>query len=185
MARMRRPFSPLRRVCVGSLAALATGAIGAPAAGAHVIRPWPADKPAPSLDLADLDGRRWTLTDLKGKVVVMNFWASWCEPCAVEMPSLSWLADQPRGEPLVLGVNYQEHEDKIRRFIAQVPVSFPILLDRNGEAARAWTPRVFPSTVVLGRQGRPAFTVVGEYNWAGPEAQQLLQPVMRRASVSS
>ena len=101
------------------------------------------------------------------------------------MPSLSWLAEQPGDEPLVVGVNYQEHEDKIRRFIAQVPVSFPVLLDRSGETARAWTPRVFPSTVVLGRDGRPALTVVGEFNWAGPEADKLLQPLLRGKPAAS
>lgn len=149
------------------------------------MRQWPAGKAAPALDLVDLDGKRWTLADVKGKVVVMNFWASWCEPCAVEMPSLSWLAEQPGDEPLVLGVNYQEHLDKIRRFVEQMQVAFPILLDKNGEAARAWTPRVFPSTVVIARDGRPAFTVVGEYNWAGSDAQQLLQPLLGKRVTGS
>ena len=151
---------------------------------AHSVRPWPAGKAVPPFDLADLDGRRWRLADFVGKAVVMNFWASWCEPCVVEMPSLSWLAEQRDG-PLVVGVNYQEHEDKIRRFLAQVQVSFPVLLDRSGEVAKTWTPRVFPSTVLLGRDGRPVSTVIGEFNWAGPEAERLLQPLLRKASVRS
>ena len=174
-----------RRDCLAALAALTLGGALPAARAAHVVRPWPADKPAPTLDLADLDGRRWTLADLRGTVVVMNFWASWCEPCAVEMPSLSWLAEQPGGDLRVIGVNYQEHEDKIRRFISQVPVSFPVLLDRSGDVARAWTPRVFPSTVVLARDGKPAFTVVGEFDWAGTEAERLLQPLMQRRSAAS
>lgn len=181
---MDAPAFP-RRDCLAALAALALGSALLPARAAHVVRPWPADRPAPALDLADLDGRRWTLAELRGKVTVMNFWASWCEPCAVEMPSLSWLAEQPGGEPRVIGVNYQEHEDKIRSFIAQVQVSFPVLLDRTGDAARAWTPRVFPSTVVLARDGRPVFTVVGEFDWAGREAEALLQPLMQRRPAAS
>lgn len=168
-----------RRACVGAMLALLAAPVATAVPKGHVIRPWPAGKAAPALDLVDLDGKRWTLADCKGKVVVMNFWASWCEPCAVEMPSLSWLAEQGDG-PLVLGVNYQEHEDKIRRFVQQVQVTFPILLDRKGDAARAWMARVFPSTVVLGRDARPSFTVVGEFDWAGDEAKRLLQPLLDR-----
>jgi thiol-disulfide isomerase/thioredoxin len=145
---------------------------------AHVVRPWPTGRPAPPLDLVDLDGRRWRLDALAGQVVVLNFWATWCEPCRREMPSLEALAARRRAEGVVVfAVNYLETPEKIRRFLERAPFRPPILLDSEGDATVAWTPRVFPSTVIVGRDGRPAATVVGELDWGASEADALLDPL--------
>ncbi len=145
----------------------------------HVVRPWPAGRPAPPLDLVDLDGKRWTIDALAGRVVVLNFWATWCEPCRVEMPSLEAMAARKRREGVVVcAVNYLESPDKIRRFLERAPFKAPILLDSDGDATVAWTPRVFPSTVLVGRDGRPATTVVGELDWEAEEAGALLDPLI-------
>lgn len=151
----------------------------------HVVRPWPAGRSAPPLDLVDLDGKRWTIDALAGQVVVLNFWATWCEPCRVEMPSLEAMAAQRRREGVVVfAVNYLEAPHKIRRFLERAPFKPPILLDSDGDATVAWTPRVFPSTVLVGRDGRPATTVVGELDWGAAEASALLDPLIAVARKS-
>ena len=175
------PRRPGRRRFIGGATAVALGSLwpwhGAEAA--HAVRPWPQDRPAPPLDLVDLDGHRWRLDALAGKVVVLNFWATWCKPCRIEMPSLAAMAERRgRDGVVVAAVNYLEAADKIRRFLDDAPFKPPILLDREGDATVAWTPRVFPSTVLIGRDGRPVQTVVGELDWQGAEAERLLAPLV-------
>ena len=143
------------------------------AAQAGEIRPWQGKVPA--LALPDLEGREHTLAQYKGKVVVLNFWATWCEPCRAEMPSMQKLAEKFGTDKLVvLGVNYQEGEPRIRRFLTQNPVGFTILMDREGVATKSWITRVFPTTVIIGPDGRPRHLVVGEYDWGSPAIEQTI-----------
>ena len=166
----------------GLLAALAAGAaLACPglALAAHVVRPWPAGKPTPAFSLTDIDGKSWTLAGLRGQVVVINFWASWCEPCRAEMPSLELLASRhERAGLAVLAVNYQETLLAIKRFLDVQPVLLPILLDRDGAAAAAWTPRVFPATVLVDRLGMPRTQVLGELDWMAGTARDLIEPLL-------
>lgn len=163
---------------------LAAGFSALPAAHARaLVRPWPADWAVPALRLPDLHGLEHTLEPLRGQVVVLNFWASWCEPCVAEMPSLLRLAETRANDGVVvLAVNYQEGADKVRRFLdtvlGEVPGSMPVLLDRDGAAAKAWTPRVFPSTVLIDRDGHPRWAVIGELDWTGEQASTLLAPLV-------
>ena len=162
-------------------AAVGAWAWPGPARAAHVVRPWPPGKPTPALALTDMDGKAWTLEALLGKVVVLNFWASWCEPCRTEMPSLELLATRhERAGLTVLTVNFQEALSAIKRFLDVQPVSLPILLDRDGAAAAAWTPRVFPTTVLIDRHGTPRTQVLGELDWLGADARLLIEPLLAR-----
>ena len=145
---------------------------------AYVVRPWPEAKPVPALDLLDLDGKRWQLSSLRGKVVVLNFWATWCGPCLQEMPSLSALATRRRGDGLiVVSVNCHEAPDLVRRFLERLPFKPPVLLDSDGDTTSAWTPNVFPTTVLIGRDGRPVSMVLGDLDWTGADARALLDPL--------
>lgn len=174
-----RPATTTRRQMLG-LAAAAWAWPGL-ARAAHVVRPWPVDKPTPGLALTDLDGKTWTLAALQGKVVVLNFWASWCEPCRAEMPSLERLAARhARDALIVLAVNYLEAPTVIKGFLALQPVSLPILLDLEGDACAAWTPRVFPTTVLVDRSGTPRTQVLGELDWLSAEARALIGPMLAR-----
>jgi thiol-disulfide isomerase/thioredoxin len=147
------------------------------------LRPWPKTRAAPRLQLRDLDGQPWSLAALEGQVVLLNFWASWCEPCRAEIPSLESLAKRYGSVGLsVVAINYQEGEPGIRRFLQGTPFTLPILLDGDGAAARAWTPLVFPSTVVIGRDGRPVFTVIGEADWTSDEAHRSITPLLDSAT---
>ena len=170
---------------VSSLAASAAIAVPGLVRAAHVVRPWPATRPAPALALTDLDGKTWTLAAVKGHPVMLNFWATWCEPCRAEMPSLELLASRhERAGLVVLAVNYKEPLPKIQRFLEQLPFSLPILLDPDGDATSTWTPRVFPTTVLIGRDGIPRQSVIGELDWMDGTARELVEPLLARAKTA-
>jgi thiol-disulfide isomerase/thioredoxin len=142
------------------------------------LRPWRG--PRPALDLPDTTGRRWRLEALQGRVVLVNFWASWCEPCRAEMPSLEQLARRQRDDLEVLAVNFKESAGSVQRFLERTPLDLPVLLDEDGATARAHGVRVFPSTVVVDREGRGVLVVVGEMDWQGAAARELIEPLLAR-----
>jgi thiol-disulfide isomerase/thioredoxin len=173
---MPEPLPAMERRAV--LAAAMLAPIGALAG--YQVREWPAGQPPPPLALNDLEQKPWRLTELRGQAVILNFWATWCEPCRAEMPALEALAARHRGEALaVLTVNFRESEATIRRFLEQRPITLPVLLDPTGKTTQAWTPGVFPSTVLIDRQGRPRRTVVGEFDWSGGEARGWTNELIR------
>lgn len=168
----RRLFEMAMLAAGGCL--FADGADAAP-----LFRDWPAAKAVPAFEGIDLDGRRLLLSEFVGRVVVLNFWATWCEPCRAEMPSLDALGQRHRHDGLaVVAVNYRESAEVVRGFIDRMRVAATIVLDRDGDAASAWTPRVFPSTVLIGRDGRPTVTVLGAFDWSGREARDLIEPLL-------
>jgi cytochrome c biogenesis protein CcmG, thiol:disulfide interchange protein DsbE len=119
---------------------------------------------APEVDLELLDGARVRLSDLRGQVVVLNVWASWCPPCRAEMPALEALHEQRAGQGVVvLGLNstVQDSEQAARNFAVEYGLTFPIALDRDGEATRLYQVRALPSTFFVDRQGIIRRVVVG------------------------
>lgn len=168
----------IHRRCV-LLAACAVAS--AARATSYQVRPW--TQPTPGLVLADLHGKTWDLAALKGRPVLLNFWATWCEPCREEMPSLEALARRHEADSLtVLMVNYRESAHSIKRFLERMPIRLPVLLDSDGSAARAWTSRVFPTTVMIDRTGRPRHQVVGAVDWQGDEARQWVRDLTSGAA---
>ena len=113
-------------------------------AAAQQLKPWGGGA-TPPLALVDVGGRLYRLDDYRGKVVLVNFWATWCEPCREEMPSINRLRASLAGRPFeVLAVNLAESESRIRRFVEQLPLEFPVLMDRDGAAAKSWRARLLP-----------------------------------------
>ncbi|MGZ5183219.1 MAG: TlpA family protein disulfide reductase [Ramlibacter sp.] len=156
-----RVFQRLMRLAACLLAA-ATAGHAAHAAEDAVLRPWPAKQPTPALRLQELDGKAWDLAGLRGKVVVVNFWASWCGPCVDELPVLNALARRDPQRVAVVGVNYKEPLDSIERFAAGHPFGYPVLRDRGGDMFKQWTAGVMPTTIVVDRRGRARWRSVGE-----------------------
>jgi thiol-disulfide isomerase/thioredoxin len=135
--------------------------------------------PTPPLALKDPEGRLHDLADYRGKVVVVNFWATWCEPCRDELPSLERLRDALRGRPFeVLAVNVAEGDSRVKRFLAEVPLQLPVLLDRNGEAQRAWKVRGLPATFLLDREGEIRSWYLGELDWAQPKVLRTVENLL-------
>jgi thiol-disulfide isomerase/thioredoxin len=163
-----KPLINRRHWLGGALAALGTPAF----ATEPQHRPWPRQRAMPAVQLPALDGTVWKLADARGKPVLLNFWASWCEPCRTEMPSLQQLAAQfgPQGLQL-MAVNFKEGDPAIRRFMAATALDLPVLCDRDGAVARSFGLSAYPSTVAIDRQGRGRFIVVGECDWGSPTAQ--------------
>jgi thiol-disulfide isomerase/thioredoxin len=133
-----------------------------------------------------MQGREHRLSDYRGKVVLVNFWATWCAPCRDEMPSIERLRASLADEPFeVLAVNLAEPRSRIEHFLAQTPLGFPILLDRTTETARAWRARMLPATYLVDAAGRIRVVHYGELDWSGPEARarvrELLDSIPRNA----
>ena len=171
-----------RRTFVSGFLALPAVGRAAPGAG-YEWRPWPAGRAAPALTLPALDGGPVSLAHLRGRAVLLNFWASWCEPCREELPSLALLGERRAADGLsVLAINVREGSDAVRRFVQQQALTLPVLLDTDGAAARAFTPRIYPSTVFIGRDGRARGVLVGPIDWLGDEAGRLLAPLLAAAA---
>ena len=140
--------------------------------------------PAPDLQLPHLTGNLFELAELQGQVVLVNFWATWCPPCRKEMPALQRLSTRLGAEPfVVLGVNVGEDPERIADFLQSlaVPLGFPVLLDRGGDASRDWGVRVVPTTLVVDRGGQKVLRAVGEVDFDSPELIQQLQTLIDAA----
>jgi peroxiredoxin len=158
-----------------SCALLAPAALHAKA----VLREWSGPDTPPPLELRTIDGTPYALQSQLGKVVLVNFWATWCEPCIEEMPSMQQLRDRLGGEGLeIIGVNFKEGEPRIRTFLQKTPVTFPLLRDTDGAVARAWQVRIFPSTFVLDRRLRIRYALVGAIDWASDDATGPLRALL-------
>jgi len=135
--------------------------------------------PTPALRLQDLDGKPHALEDYRGKVVLINFWATWCEPCRVEMPSIERLRASMAGRPFaVLAVNLAEPESRVRGFLHQVPLAFPVLLDPDRAAAKAWKARYLPATFIVGPDGRVRYSYFGELDWSRDSVRKTIAALL-------
>lgn len=170
-----------RRGLLGALLGLMAGALPASASLAadtaagkspgYQLSDWPAQRPTPALEAQNLQGERVRLADFKGRVVLLNFWATWCPPCRAEMPTLQavpeWLGED---KVVVLALNHRESGRTARRFLAASGLTLPVLLDPMGEITQAWGVRAFPTTVLIDANGRARQVVQGEVDWSSPTA---------------
>ena len=112
------------------------------------------DFAAPDLTLQALDGETVTLSDLRGQVVLINFWASWCPPCRNEMPAIQQVYKEYRDEGFtVLAVNSQEQDARVAAFAEQLGLTFPILMDRDGSVFDDYRVTALPTTFFVDRAG--------------------------------
>ncbi len=135
--------------------------------------------PLPPLVLDGIDGEQFRLSGLRGKVVLVNFWATWCLPCVKEMPSMQRLKRKlGEGELLILAVNMGDDDRSVRDFLTRVPVSFPILMDREGKASRAWKVYALPASFVLDTNGDVAYFLIGSLEWDSAEVVAILSSLL-------
>jgi thiol-disulfide isomerase/thioredoxin len=117
--------------------------------------------PAPDFELLSTDGDVVSLSGLKGKFVVVNFWATWCGPCIQEMPMLEEYYNKYSPDLVVLGINEKENPNVVREFLEQIPISYPILLDRSAELAPIYQLMALPVTVFVDQEGILRFHHIG------------------------
>jgi peroxiredoxin len=138
----------------------------------------------PAWSLLTLDGRRATLADYRDKLVVLNFWATWCQPCTLEMPTLEalWRRYQDRGL-VVLGVSVDRSAPRglIDPYVKNLRLTFPIMLDPDMATATAWRVSALPATFVIRPGGEVAGIAIGAREWHGEPMQALVERMLPAA----
>jgi thiol-disulfide isomerase/thioredoxin len=137
------------------------------------------EKPVPKLELKDVEGRAFRLSDYRGKVVLLNFWATWCAPCRVEMPDLVKWQREYKGKGLqVIGVTYPPEElAEVRKFIKGVKVNYPVTLGDEQTKALFDKGKTLPITVVIDKKGMVREIIQGII--FPEEFEQKVKPLLR------
>ena len=167
--------------------ALAAGAstlvlVAAPARAETDIKPWKGGA-TPALQLRDLNDARVDLAAMKGRVVLVNFWATWCEPCREEMPALQRLREKMKGRSFELvTVNFGESNGTVTRFLEKINVSLPVLLDPTKDAAEAWKVKGLPMTFLVDARGATRYWTFGEHDWSAGEPFRLVEALVGEAA---
>jgi len=134
------------------------------------LSPYTGEPTPPAAELKDAGGQPHSLSDYRGKLVLVNFWASWCGPCVTEIPSLRSLYRKLAGDGLeVLAVNVEEGPFKVHKFRQLVEMPFPVLLDPDGAVFRAWGAKVLPTSFLVDAEGRIRYRVQGPLDWESDE----------------
>jgi thiol-disulfide isomerase/thioredoxin len=126
-------------------------------------------------ELLNLNGERIKLSDYHGKVVLLNFWATWCPPCRTEIPSLQRLYEEFEDEDfIILAVNLQEDKNWILSFMEGNKMSFPVLLDTNNKAWSLYGTSGIPTTYIIDKQGKMISRIIGGIDWYSAEILNII-----------
>ena len=135
--------------------------------------------PAPDFTLTDLNGKRIRLKDLRGKVVFLNFWATWCPPCVQEMPTMEKLHKTFGQKGLtVLAINYREDAKEVKEFFSKYKLTFIALLDLDGKVSERYRTWGLPVTVIINKRGEIVGKVTGIRDWHSKEAKEFFAKLL-------
>mgnify|MGYP005851484619 CR=1 FL=1 len=167
-------LGPGAGVVLGIIVLLSAGGCGGGSGAASPL----AGSPAPDFVLEDLQGEQVALSGLRGTPVLVNFWASWCAPCRLEMPLLQAAAEKHgEGRLAVLGVNYGEEAETARSFLRENALTIRVVLDRDFAVSRLYRVRGIPTSFFIDAEGIIAAVHVGMFNQRQLDAN--LQKILR------
>jgi peroxiredoxin len=148
----------------------------------HQLTALPEPLPAPDFTLKDTKGKQFSLKDYRGKVVMLNFWATWCPPCRREMPSMERLHQKLKGKNfVVLALNQREGDDQIFIFTGEIgmDLTIPILFDKDSSVSSAYGIPGLPTTFLIDKKGNMRFRAVGGRDFDHPEVEKQIQQLMQ------
>ena len=139
-------------------------------------------RPAPDFLLPDMRGQAVRLSQLKGKIILLNIWATWCGPCRKEMPTMETLAHKLSGEDFVLLAVSQDVDGAatVKPYLQEGGYTFPVLLDIQGEVGRKYGVTGYPETFVIDRQGQVVYHHIGYNDWAQPQVEETLRRLIQQ-----
>jgi len=142
-----------------------------------------AGKLSPEFVLSDVSGASHHLSDYRGKIVVLNFWATWCPECREEMPSLKMFAQTfGKNDVAVLSISVDRNSDDLKRYLAAFPVSFPVLRDDSGDVfVRTYTLTTLPSTIIVDREGRVIRKIFGKIDFSSGPFIEMMRSLIQGA----
>ena len=136
--------------------------VAGPVLAGFELKPWTGGA-TPTLSLRDVSGKKVDLAQYRGKVVLVNFWATWCAPCVAELPAMQKLRDKLSLSGFeVLAVNYKDSQKKIEDFLVKRPLALPIPRDADGAAGMAWAVRTFPTSFIIDADQKIRYWVIGD-----------------------
>lgn len=142
---------------------------------------FPSPEPIPPFSVKTLAGADAGVSALAGKVVLLNFWATWCPPCRTEMPSIQVLHEKLKGSAFeVMAISVAEKPATVTEFLKSNPYTFPMYLDESGSASAPFASRGIPTTFLLDKQGRAIAAIVGARSYDGPELVALFRSLAER-----
>lgn len=141
--------------------------------------PQPTQEPFPAWDftMQSLGGETYTLSDLRGQWVMLNFWATWCGPCVDEMPALQQIARENSEDVLLLGINFHESADDVQTFVEQNRLTFPMLINPTDGMIADYSVQGLPQTVLIDPEGRLVWRKFGpiDFDTFNEELVQFIQ----------
>jgi thiol-disulfide isomerase/thioredoxin len=136
---------------------------------------------APVFTVMDLDGNEVSLTDYRGKVVFLNFWATWCPPCKEELPSMDMLQRRYKDDGLlVVALNDYEKKKVVKKFLADTDFSFKVLYDPSGKVSEGYRASFLPTTFFINRDGDVVARAMGFRDWDSPEAHKVIEELLEK-----
>lgn len=178
--------TPARRIMAVSCAVLLLTAHGAvalagPASAAFTVEPPPRQQPAPTFSLATLTDDIVHLTDLHGRVVLLNFWATWCAPCRAEMPAMQALWERYRdaGFVIVAVATSSGERAQVESFVTKLGLTYPVGIDADGKTRAEYQVSGLPTSFFIARDGRLAGRIAGVRAWDSDAARAAVETLLR------
>ena len=132
-----------------------------------------------AFELEDLNGHIHRLSDYQGKVVLVNFWASWCPPCIQEIPSMQRLAKSLRNRPFeIVAINVSEQKQRVKYQSKRINMTFTVLLDTEGKTFQHWQAKILPTSFIVDRKGRIRYLAQGPLEWDSDEVSAIIEKLL-------